>query len=246
MPIYDRPVRLLFREMTSSIALKQDDIITRQNVLSWFREHYPKIKRATVTAHLIRLSTNAQSRIHHHPKAGEDDLFFQMDEGRYRLYNSTTDPAPIYVDVTTTKPVAEPPGLTPDLTGEFAYESDLRAFLSKNLSLVEPGLRLYEEEGISGIEFPAGERFIDLLALDAANRYVVIELKVSRGYDRVVGQLLRYVAWIAENHAEPSQSVRGVIVAREISEDLLLACSGLAHIRLFEYQLAVSLEEVRR
>ena len=64
-------------------------------------------------------------------------------------------------------------------------------------SVIEPGLQLYEEEGITGVEFPAGGgRSIDILAVDDKKRLVVIELKVARGYDRAVGQLLRYMAWI--------------------------------------------------
>jgi len=73
---------------------------------------------------------------------------------------------------------------------------------------------------------------------------VVIELKVSRGYDRVVGQLMRYMAWIGKNLAEPTQKVRGIIVAREISEDLLLACSLLANVQLFEHELSLTLQQV--
>ena len=72
---------------------------------------------------------------------------------------------------------------------EFAYEKDLQNFLAKNLSLIEPGLSLYVEEEITGIEFPVGNRFIDILAIDSYNNYVVMELKVSRGYDSVVGRL---------------------------------------------------------
>ena len=75
---------------------------------------------------------------------------------------------------------------------------------------------------------------------------VVIELKVSRGYDRVVGQLMRYIAWIRKNQADPSQQVRGIIVAREISEDLFLACSLLPDVKLYEYQLSLSLKQVQR
>jgi len=78
---------------------------------------------------------------------------------------------------------------------EFAHEKDLQRFLAKNLELIESGLQLYkddEDDQITGLEFPAGDRFIDILAADKSNNYVVIELKVSKGYDRVVGQLLRY------------------------------------------------------
>ena len=118
--------------------------------------------------------------------------------------------------------------------------------MAKNLSLIEPGLRLYKDEGITGIEFPVGGRFIDILALDSTGALVVIELKVSRGYDRVVGQLMRYIAWIRENQADAGQRVRGIIVAREISEDLFLACSLLPDVQLYEYQLSLSLKQVQR
>jgi endonuclease len=91
-----------------------------------------------------------------------------------------------------------------------------------------------------------GGRFIDLLGVDDVGALVVIELKVSRGYDRVVGQLLRYMGWIEANLAEPSQRVRGIIVANEISEDLRLACHRLPHVDLYEYEMAVRLRKLDR
>lgn len=124
---------------------------------------------------------------------------------------------------------------------EFAYEHDLRDYLSRNLHMVEQGLRLYSDEGVSGVEFPVGGRFVDILAVDTSGGYVVIELKVSRGHDRVLGQLLRYMGWIDENHADPGQRVRGVIVANNVSEDLRLACTRVPDVQLFEYSLSVSL-----
>ena len=72
----------------------------------------------------------------------------------------------------------------------------------------------------------------------------MIELKVSRGYDRTVGQLLRYVSWIKKNHAEPGQNVRGVIIAKQISEDLRLACSEVPGVSLFEYELSVKVKRI--
>jgi endonuclease len=66
---------------------------------------------------------------------------------------------------------------------------------------------------------------------------------VSRGYDRTVGQLRRYMGWVAKNHADPGQAVRGIIVARQISQDLILACSGLADVELFEYEMSVSVKK---
>ena len=93
-------------------------------------------------------------------------------------------------------------------------------------------------------EFPVGGRFIDILAIDKDQKLVVIELKVSRGYERTVGQLLRYMAWVEKYQADPGQRVRGIIAARQISEDLQLACAYLANVSLFEYQLSVSLRPI--
>lgn len=105
-------------------------------------------------------------------------------------------------------------------------------------------MNLYEEEGINGIEFSVGGRFIDILAVDSTNDFAVIELKVSRGYDRVIGQLMRYMAWIKNNQAEAHQEVRGIIIAREISEDLILACSLMPNVHLFEYELSLAVKRV--
>ncbi len=60
----------------------------------------------------------------------------------------------------------------------------------------------------------------------------------------MVGQLLRYMAWIQRHHAEPRQAVRGIIIAREISDDLKLACSYLPDVLLYEYELSVALRKV--
>ncbi len=247
MAIYNKPVRSLMKDMADAFKLQAGQQFTKKQAIDWFAEHYPKIKTGTITAHLVRLSTNAPSRLHYSAKPNEDDLFFQLDGGHYRLYDPKQDPTPIH------SADDKPNGTTPTEddedtetrgSAEFAYESDLRNYLAKNLSVIEAGLKLYEEEGINGIEFPVGGRFIDILAVDSGGAFVVIELKVSRGYDRVVGQLMRYMAWIRKNQAELGQKVRGIIVARQISEDLLLACSLLPDVQLFEYELSLAVKKV--
>jgi endonuclease len=243
MAIYEKPVRLLMHEMAAAFALKPRDSFTRQRAVDWFADHYPKIKSGTITAHLVRLSTNAPSRLHYNAKPGDDDLFFQIDGGRYRLYSSENDPAPIHQNDGSVVPPDADESDTQQ-SAEFAYEKDLRNYLAKNLPILESGLALYEDDGINGIEFPVGGRYIDILAIDRNNDFVVIELKVSRGYDRVIGQLMRYMAWIQKNQADNGQKVRGIIIARDISEDLLLACSLLGGVQLFEYEMSLSLSEV--
>lgn len=244
MSIYEQPVRILIRSMISALAPTLEQHFSKEAALKWFAQHYPNIKEGTITAHLIRFSTNAPSRLHYSVKPDED-ILYQMNGSLFRLYNPATDPTPIHsksdTSVSQEKLAEQAEVQTPS---EFAYESDLRDFLAKNLAHLEPGLQLYQDEGITGVEFPVGGRFIDILALDAQQNFVVIELKVSRGYDRVIGQILRYMAWIEKHHAEPRQHVRGIIAAREISEDLKLACSYLPNVSLYEYALSVTLNKV--
>lgn len=241
MPIYSKPVRGLIPEMIAELAPQQGQIFSKEAAIEWFAQRYPKIKQGTISAHLIRFSTNAPSRLHYSARPDED-LLYQVDGGHFRVYDPAKDPSPIHSKADIATPLRET--TEAQAASEFAYESDLRGFLAKNLSVIEPGLKLYQEEGITGVEFPVGGRFIDILAVDVQKQLVVIELKVSRGYDRVVGQLLRYMAWIQKHQAEPGQAVRGIIAAREISDDLKLACSYLPAVSLYEYELSVVLRKV--
>lgn len=249
-PMYEKPVRLLMKDMVEAFQLKPGEVLQREKVFQWFQQHYPRIKEGTIQAHLSKMSINLPVRIHYKANPnGEDDLFFRIDPNRYRLYESANDPAPIYKGQSSSLGNGDTDSLAEETTpeeraSEFAYERDLQSFLSKNLQKIEQGLRLYEDEGITGIEFPAGGRFIDILAVDKNNNYVVIELKVSRGYDRVIGQLLRYMSWIEKHQADAGQSVRGIIIAKEITEDLILATSRIKDVELFEYELSVSLKKV--
>ena len=245
MPIYAKPVRLSMKDMADSFALQPGQSFARQQAIEWFTQHYPKIRPGTVHCHLVRLSTNAPNRLHYSAKPIEDDVFFQLPGGHFRLFDAAHDPAPIHEGspIPNGKLIIDEDA-EPECSTEFAYEADLRNYLSKNLSFIEAGLKLYQDEDITGIEFDVGGRRIDILAVDAKGALVVIELKVSRGYDRVVGQLMRYMAWIRKNQAEAGQQVRGIIVAREISEDLWLACSLLADVKLLEYELSLKLKLV--
>jgi endonuclease len=245
MPIYEKPVRQLMREMVLDLSVQPGEQLAREQVLEWFRTRYPLVKYGTVSAHLVRMSTNNPSRLHHRLRSdGSDDLFFYLDSGRVRLYNAESDPPPITASNPPDSELPQVEAVEQAAAESFAYEHDLRDFLARNLDKIEPGLRLYDDEGITGIEFPAGGRFIDILARDSTGGYVVIELKVSKGYDRALGQLLRYMGWIQKHQAEAGARVRGIIVAREITEDLKLACARVPGIALFEYQLSVKLHHI--
>lgn len=259
--IYDKSTRELIKEfidtfiLTSAKGFKlierkplsEGGYFTRKEILSWFGDHYPKLKPGTVHAHLNMMSTNAPSRVHNNVRPnGVDDLLFQINGSSFRLFVEDSDPPPIYKQ--DLEPgVAEDTDNGEDLATEpheFAYENDLKNFLSNNLHVIRPSLVVYQNGDINGVEFSVGSRRIDILAVDNERDFVVIELKVSKGYDKAIGQLLRYMGWIEKNLAEPGQKVKGMVIARAISEDLRLATSIVQNVELFEYALSISLKKI--
>jgi hypothetical protein len=137
-----------------------------------------------------------------------------LNGGHFRLYDPATDPPPIRIGAA--KAILCPPSTVPSddddepNANEFAYESDLRDFLSKRLHVIEPKLRLFEEEGITGVEFTAGGRFIDILAVDHTGSYVVVELKLSRGYDRTLGNF--DAIWVGSRTTMPMGMPYGALL----------------------------------
>lgn len=123
---------------------------------------------------------------------------------------------------------------------EFALEAHLRDFLAKNLGEIEPGLKLYQTDKQSGVEFVIDSGRIDILAVDAAGRFVVIELKLSQGRNRVLGQLLYYMGWI-DSHLGKGPC-RGIIIASDIAEELAIAVSRVSGVALFRYKMNFSVE----
>jgi hypothetical protein len=140
--------------------------------------------------------------------------------------------------------VAEAEAEAEEVEQEFPLEADLRDFLAANLSIIEPGLRLYQDEGRTGIEYAIDDGRIDILGLDAAARFVVIELKISRGRNKTIGQLLYYMGWVDEHLGKGP--CRGIIVAREISDDLAVAIQRVPGVSLYRYRMSVSVEQVSR
>jgi hypothetical protein len=126
---------------------------------------------------------------------------------------------------------------------EFAYEAHLRDYLAKNLSILEDGLILWSPNGASAIEFQLEGRRIDILVKDRSGIPVVIELKLSRGHDRTVGQALYYRAKLKQLFS--ITKVRIVLVAAEITDELRLAASEVNDIELFQYSLTMKLDPVK-
>lgn len=236
MTIYAKSTADLMRQYVDEHPDQEQ--FTADEIIAWFKSRWPRINPSTVQAHLIKMSTNAPARVNWQVKP-EHNLFYRLGPGLFRRYRPDSDPPPIYqdtpleppVDVNEAEPITQP--------GEvFAYESHLRDYLADNLSVLEPGLKLYEVEDIPGIEYPIRSRRIDLLAVARDGSFVVIELKVSKGHAYTIGQILTYIGWVRQDLAD-GKPVRGMIVAHTLSDELLTAAhEANADIRLFEYDIS--------
>jgi hypothetical protein len=114
----------------------------------------------------------------------------------------------------------------PEASAEFVLEKYLEDFIVTNLDRIFGGqLQLYTDpEGAVGLQYPTEVGYIDILARDrSTGSYVVIELKKGRPSDEVVGQILRYMGWVAENLCHEGQDVRGVIICRDSDDRLRYA-----------------------
>jgi hypothetical protein len=112
--------------------------------------------------------------------------------------------------------------------GRFALESHLRDYLAANMGRIEPGLTLFTAGGRSGI--------------DSAGRFVVVELKLSRGRNKALGQLLYYMGWVDANLGKAP--CRGYIIASEITEELRIAVKRAQGVSLAQYNLSFSVTSV--
>lgn len=125
---------------------------------------------------------------------------------------------------------------------EFALEAHLRDFLAKNLERIEPGLRLHASPENKGVEFPIDAGRIDLLAIDQQGKYVVIELKLSQGRNKTLGQLLYYMGWVDKHLG--NGPCRGFIIASEMTEDLVIAVARVPGVSLAKYRMSFAIEPV--
>lgn len=139
---------------------------------------------------------------------------------------------------------------TPDSDRETVFELEwqLRDFIAHNIETLRvdgKALRLYVDDiGHDGVEYRTGVGPIDILALDSDDSFVVFELKRGRVADKAIGQISRYMGWVQKN-LSGGRTVKGVIVAKVISQNLRHAIVVVPNVSLFEYQVAFTLNQIQ-
>lgn len=66
-------------------------------------------------------------------------------------------------------------------------------------------------------------------------------MKKGRAADAAVGQVLRYMGYVAQELAEPDQTVRGVIIAQEDDQRIRRALAVTPNVAFYRYQVSFKL-----
>jgi restriction system protein len=168
--------------------------------------------------------------------AGSIGTVSQISKYREELDGLIKGEAPKPILISTDETVEDPT--------VFALEKHLEDFLVANWSQTPLGKKydIYQEEDNFGQQYPTDTGPIDILAISKDKQEVlVVELKKGRASDSVVGQIQRYMGYIAEEIAEDHQRVAGVIIALEDDLRLRRALKVAPNIEFYRYEVRFDL-----
>lgn len=121
----------------------------------------------------------------------------------------------------------------------FELESDLHRFLAEHAAELPcfRGWTLVNPRAGAIGKYPAGDGIIDiLLKHEHEERWLVVELKRDQSGDAVVGQVLRYMGWVAWTLAGNDLArVDGAIVCPGADDSMVYAALCVPNLQLFEY-----------
>lgn len=235
---------------------------TYPEIKKYISDKWGDVNNSTINAQCLVLSVNQPSRIHYpennKPRTtnsgSQYDILYSTGKGNVVTYNPEEHGIwEIYkneFEALQIRQLINEDGES-DINIEgvnsflFPIEANLRDFLIKNLSTVKTHkLKLFiDENNRDGKEYPTGVGPIDILTIDENGDFVVFELKLSRGADKALGQLLRYMGWIKHNLAA-DKKVKGIIVANKMDEKIKYAVSIIPDVTLYEYEMKFELTKL--
>ncbi|MHA1265556.1 MAG: endonuclease NucS domain-containing protein [Candidatus Helarchaeota archaeon] len=252
-------------QMVKEAIENLDGKATYSQIKDYIKNKFGNVNENTITCQIIVCTVNHTSRVHYpenkKPRIANTkyDFLFSTGRGQVELYSPEKhgtweirkdDFGKLIVAQTDLDefPATIEENYEEDQSDfEFALENHLRDFIVQNIEAIKiknQSLRLYvDENNRDGVEYPTEVGIIDILATDESDDFIVFELKVSRGVDRALGQILRYIGWVKKNIAKDKE-VKGVIVAKNVDKKLKLAASVTPNITLIEYGLDFKIKEI--
>lgn len=218
-------------------------------IVSWVNSRYPNRWNMFIVRQNLRgCSVNRPTAIKYHPDfprflycrgVGQFEMYDAERHGTFDYRGYPAGEAPEESDA-----VEEFRELTDELEGkrEFAYEAHLRDYLARNLGILEAGLVLWTGDEDESTEYNIDGKRIDILAKDRQGTPVVIELKLSRGHEKTLGQALYYRGKLKK--ILDVSRVRIIMVASEITDELRIASGEVSDVDLFSYALTMQVQRV--
>ena len=243
--IYELPVWALLRKCVT----EHGEPMTRQQIIGWFERNYPEIKSTTVGTHI---HTRCVQRTYRLGTGEKHDVLYRIPDGRYIAYDvekhgrfdehgqsiggsgGRREARDNGQDVAV-EPQARVDEGEPGNT--FELERDLQRALRQDISQLEPGLKI----GDGGSERKVDAGFIDITAEDDDGNLVVIELKANSARPDSFTQV---VAYMQSLRAEVRRPVRGILVAAEFHDRVILAAREVPTLELKTYSYKFSFEDV--
>lgn len=248
-------------EMVKEAAEALNREVNYAEIKQYIRNKYGEINDSSMTCSIISASVNHDSRIHYQENQrsrlcnGAHDFLFKTGRGRVALYSPEThgqweiyekEDGRFAVRVIENVSEDAPQDVEPTSGSEiFALESHLRDYMAKYMRTLSGlgNVSLYKAEGRDGVEFQTDVGPIDILATDDDGNFVVFELKLTKGPDACLGQILRYMGWV-DRHLANGKSVKGIIVASEIPKKLRYAVTQVPNVSLMEYSISFAIKPV--
>jgi hypothetical protein len=126
--------------------------------------------------------------------------------------------------------------ITEAKTITFGLERDLQAVLRANIDQLEHGLRITD----GGKERTVAAGRIDITAEDREGKLVVIELKAGAAKPESLAQVLAYMASLESEEQKP---VRGILVAGDFHDRVVLASRKVPDLQLKQYSFSFSFSD---
>lgn len=224
------------REALAACFQANDEPLTKGLVFAWIGDNYPDadFNPDTLQQQLYRSCKNLKSaqkssapKIILYNKTSKTYSRVPADyisENESAIINSTADEE-----------------LESTASSTFALEAHLRDYLARNLLSLEKGLELWSSNPPS-VEYQIEKRWIDILAKDRDGIPVVIELKLSKGHERTLGQALYYRGKLKQ--ILKVSRVRIIMVAAEITDELRIASTEVNDVDVFSYKLTMQVQKI--
>lgn len=229
-------------------------------IKDYIRKKWSDVNENTVNAQIIVSTVNHPSRIHYpenrKPRTSNSQYDFLYTTGRGQVVRYDPEEHGVWeiyqnelgglgVRQQAVIDEIEPDEVENEENFLFPIEANLRDFLIKNLHTFKNlNLKLFiDEQQRDGKEYPTGVGNVDILATDDKGNFYVFELKLSKGLDRALGQILRYMGWVKKTLAK-GKEVKGIIVANKIDDKLKFAVSVAPAVSLFEYELKFEIKQL--